>query len=129
MTDKDNDIRRIAMNVTLHDKSLEVRITAAARKALALRDTPLVAEMELLFSCLLRKRVYFGEAAEQSTPVNDRLSVRFKPIMTRRCSVAEGGATPPSEGFPLENPRPYVPNWLSIDYRRGEWVGNFGYAS
>ena len=48
--------------------------------------------------------------------------------MTRRCSVAEGGAHPPSESFPLENPRPYVPNWLSIDYRGGEWVGNFGYA-
>jgi len=116
------------MNITLHDKSLEIRLSRAAQKALALRDTPLVAEMELLFSCLLRKRVHFGEAAELSTPVNDCLAVRFKPIMTRRCSVAEGGASPPSEGFPLENPRPYVPNWLAIDYRRGEWVGNFGYA-
>ncbi len=116
------------MNITLHDKSLEIRLTKAAQKALALRDRPLVAEMELLFSCLLRKRVHFGESAELSTPVNDRLAVRFKPIMTRRCSVAEGGASPPSESFPLENPRPYVPNWLTIDYRGGEWVGNFGYA-
>lgn len=116
------------MNIILHDKSLEIRLTRAAHKALALRETPLVAEMELLFSCLLRKRVYFGESAEHATPVNAQLAVRFKPIMTRRCSVAEGGATPPSEGFPLENPRPYVPNWLAIDYRRGEWVGNFGYA-
>ncbi|MDA8256409.1 MAG: hypothetical protein M0Z99_12350 [Betaproteobacteria bacterium] len=116
------------MNITLHDKSLEIRLTKAAQKALALRDTPLVAEMELLFSCLLRKRVYFGESAERSTPVNERLAVRFKPIMTRRCSVAEGGASPPSESFPLENPRPYVPNWLAIDFRRGKWVGDFGYA-
>lgn len=116
------------MHITLHDKSLEVRLTAAAQKALALRTIPLVAEMELLFSCLHRKRVYFGESAEQSTPVNDHLVVRFKPIMTRRCSVADGGAHPPSECFPLENPRPYVPNWLAIDYRRGKWVGDFGYA-
>ncbi|WP_324780340.1 hypothetical protein [Thiobacillus sedimenti] len=116
------------MNITLHDKSLDVRLSAAAQKALARRDRPLVAEMELLFSCLLRKRVHFGDAMHESTPVNDRLSVRFRPIMTRRCSVAEGGATPPSEGFPLENPRPYVPNWLTIDFRRGEWVGEFGYA-
>lgn len=116
------------MNVTLHDKTLEIRLTAAAERALSVRSEPLVAEMELLFSCLLRKRVYFGEGLEGTAPVNDRLAVRFKPIMTRRCSVAEGGATPPSEGFPLENPRPYVPNWLTIDYRRGEWVGNFGYA-
>jgi hypothetical protein len=116
------------MNITLHEKSLEVRLTAAAQKALARRATPLVAEMELLFSCLLRKRVHFGDSTEHTTPVNERLAVRFKPIMTRRCSVAEGGATPPSEGFPLENPRPYVPNWLAIDFRKGEWVGNFGYA-
>jgi hypothetical protein len=117
------------MNITLHDKSLEVRISKAAQKALALRNRPLVAEMELLFSCLLRKRVIFGDAAEQSTPVNAHLAVRFRPIMTRKCSVAEGGATPPSEGFPLENPRPYVPNWLAIDFRRGKWVGEFGYLS
>ncbi|NDP49223.1 MAG: hypothetical protein GZ085_12715 [Sulfuriferula multivorans] len=116
------------MQVTLHDKTLEIRLTAAAERALSKRSVPLVAEMELLFSCLLRKRVYFGEALEGTAPVNDRLAVRFKPIMTRRCSVAEGGATPPSEGFPLANPRPYVPNWLSIDFRRGEWVGNFGYV-
>ena len=116
------------MNITLHDKSLEIRLTAAAQKALALRDRPLVAEMELLFSCLLRKRVYFRDTAEQSVPVNEHLAVCFYPIMTRRCSVAEGGASPPSERFPLENPRPYVPNWLKIDYRRGEWVGDFGYA-
>ena len=38
------------MNITLHDKSLEVRLTPAAQKALAKRTTPLVAEMELLFS-------------------------------------------------------------------------------
>jgi hypothetical protein len=116
------------MKITLHDKLLEIRLTPAAQKALALRDSPLVAEMELLFSCLHRKRVHFGGSAEQTPPVNDRLAVRFRPIMTRRCSVSEAGATPPSEGFPLDNPRPYVPNWLAIDYRRGEWVGDFGYA-
>ncbi len=116
------------MHITLHDKSLEVKLSAAAERALARRERPLVAEMELLFSCLLRKRVHFGDAAEQATPVNERLAVRFTPIMTRKCSVAEGGASPPSERFPLENPRPYVPNWLRIDYRRGEWVGEFGYA-
>lgn len=116
------------MRITLHDKSLEVTLSSAAERALARRERPLVAEMELLFSCLLRKRVHFGDAADASTPVNDRLAVRFTPIMTRKCSVAEGGAAPPSERFPLENPRPYVPNWLRIDYRRGEWVGEFGYA-
>lgn len=63
------------MNILLHDKALEIRLTAAAQHALALRETPLVVEMELLFSCLLRKRVHFGESAENATAVDDRLAV------------------------------------------------------
>ena len=117
------------MHITLHDNTMEVTLSAAAEQALAQRDRPLVAEMELLFSCLLRKRVHFGDEAELSTPVNDRLAVRFRPIMTRHCSVTEDGGSPLSDDFPIANPRPYVPNWLAIDYRRGKWVGDFGYAS
>jgi len=116
------------MEITLHGKTLEVRLSPAAERALAQRTRPLVAEMELLFSCLLRKRVLFGDAPAQATAVNARLAVRFTPVMTRKCAVAESGGSPPSERFPLENPRPYVPNWLTIDYRRGRWVGEFGYA-
>ena len=72
--------------------------------------------------------MYFSDEPDQSIPVDDRLAVRFSPVMMRRCSVAEGGAYPPSEHFPLENPRPYIPHWLSIDFRRGQWIGDFGYA-
>lgn len=116
------------MQLDLHGKTLDIRLTRAAEAALARRASPLVVEMELLFSCLLRKRVLFNGPADGAVAVNAQLAVRFRPIMTRRCSVAAGGAKPPSEAFPLENPRPYVPNWLRLDYRRGQWVGEFGYA-
>jgi hypothetical protein len=105
----DNVIQEPGMNVTLHEKPLEIQLTAAAQKALSLRDRPLVAEMELLFSCLLRKRVYFGDEAEQSTQVNDHLAVRFRPIMTRHCTVAGGGESPPSMIFPLRTRVPMCP--------------------
>jgi hypothetical protein len=116
------------MQFELHGKAVDLRLTAAAEAALAKRTAPLIVEMELLFSCLHRKRVLFDGPAEGAAAVNERLAVRFRPIMTRRCSVAEGGARPPSEAFPLENPRPYVPHWLKLDFRRGQWTGEFGYA-
>lgn len=116
------------MNITLHGKSLEIRLTSAAQKALSLRDKPLVAEMELLFSCLLRKRVNFGDALDRTTSVNDRLAVRFRPIMTRHCRVSDFDGPPPADDFPIANPRPYVPGWLTIDYRHGKWLGEFGYG-
>jgi len=116
------------MNLSLHGKSIDIRLTNAAEGALARLGSPLVVEMELLFSCLLRKRVLFGGALAGAYPVNDRLAIRFRPIMTRHCNVSDNDGPPPSDDFPIANPRPYVPNWLRIDFRRGEWVGEFGYA-
>lgn len=117
------------MNVTLNDKEVQIRLSEAARRALQGREIPLVAEMELLFSCLIRKRVHFRDHHEDvvATPVSDRLAVRFRPIMTRACSIRSLEGSPPSEDFHIADPRPYIPRWLAIDFRKGEWKGEFGY--
>lgn len=114
------------MNITLADKPLEIRLSRAAELALAERTTPLLAEMELLFSCLIRKKVRFYEQGE-GTPASKELSVRFRPVMTRQCLVSSLDGPPSSDDFPIKNVRPYVPHWLSIDFRKGQWLGEFGY--
>jgi hypothetical protein len=48
-------------------------------------------------------------------------------VMTRVCAMAEVEGSPPVTDFPIANPRPYVPRWLTIDYRKGQWLGEFGY--
>jgi hypothetical protein len=117
------------MNVTLNDKEVHIRLSDSAQRALAGRQTPLLAEMELLFSCLIRKRVRFRDhvGTEGATPVSDCLAVRFRPVMTRACSVSSVEGSAPSEDFHIADPRPYIPRWLSIDFRKGEWLGEFGY--
>lgn len=118
-------------SITLSDKPLEIRLSRAAERALAARATPLLAEMELLFSCLIRKRVRFsdlaGQATSAATTADGRLGVRFRPVMTRVCAVADVDGAPPLDDFPIANPKPYVPRWLDIDFRQGAWVGEFGY--
>jgi len=114
------------MYITLADKSLEIRLSRAAEFALAQRTTPLLAEMELLFSCLIRKKVRFYEQGA-GTPASKELSVRFRPVMTRKCSISSLDGPPPSDDFPIINMHPYVPHWLSIDFRKGQWLGEFGY--
>jgi hypothetical protein len=47
--------------------------------------------------------------------------------MTRVCAVSSVADAPPLDDFPIADMRPYVPRWLTIDYRRGEWSGEFGY--
>jgi hypothetical protein len=116
------------MDIDLMGKRLEVRLTPSAQRALEQRKSPLQVELELLFSCLIRKRVRFVEGGEHdATAVSDRLRVRFRPVMTRACTLAQAAGGPPLADFPIANPRPYVPRWLAIDYRRDQWLGEMGY--
>lgn len=116
------------MNIALANKPVAIRLSASARQALAERRIPLLAEMELLFSCLIHKRVRFGDLKDEAAVrASDRLAVRFRPVMTRACALADLADSPPLEDLALANPGPYVPRWLSIDFRRGQWLGEFGY--
>jgi len=119
------------LDTMLEGKSLRITLSDAAQRALSQRATPLIAEMELYFSCLIRLRVRFYERDEGSsaTPVSDKLSVRFRPVMSRRCDLHEVNGKSPLGDFPIVKRDPYVPHWLHLDYKRGEWVGEFGYKT
>jgi hypothetical protein len=115
--------------VEIQGRQVSVQLTNAARNALQGRNSPLIAEMELYFSCLIRKQVRFREVApaEEDVRVDDHLSVRFRPVMTRSCGKDYEGDEPPLTEFPIANSRPYVPHWLQIDFQHGQWQGEFGY--
>ncbi len=113
--------------IELLGRTVRVELTPAAQSALRQRHTPLHAEMELYFSCLIRKRVRFdvpvrGEVAM----LGQELSVSFRPVMTRGCAVSE--YTPEHlEDLPITDPARFVPHWLRIDYRNAAWQGEFGF--
>lgn len=119
----------MSTTITIHGKALQVRWTYAAARALAKRSTPLLAEMELYFSCLIRKRVRFKEPtpADGAVAVNEHLSVSFRPVMTQHCGLDFEGDEPPLTDFPIARPDAFVPRWLRIDYQNGQWSGEYGY--
>ena len=106
-------------------------ISKAAAEQLARRETPLLLELELYFSCLIRKRVYVRESfdGKESIAINDRLSLRFRPVVTQTCAISECERdNPPVRDMPIRKPERYFPHWLKLDYRGGEWHAEFGYA-
>ncbi len=119
------------LSLTLEGKPFRVLLTPAARRALDARSTPLVAEMEYYFSCLIRLKVRFyeGDPEASATPVTDRLAVRFRPVMSRACEVHASGGRAPLTDFPIVRRAAFVPHWLKLDFRRGEWTGEFGYKT
>ena len=115
----------------LGGRELELRLTPRASRALAARGEPLDIELELYFSCFIRKRVNFHARAPAGAvaqaALSDRVSVSFHPVMTRACRVAEVHGAPGLETFPILHPGPFTPRWLALDFKRGAWRGEFGF--
>ena len=112
------------INLTLSDR---------AEKELRKRETSLSVSMELLFSCLLRKRVLFDleQPSEGNTMLGQvgQLNLYFTTRMTKACHVSDLDGPPDSVPFPMQDSGRFLPGWLEIDYHpRDGWKGSFGYA-
>ena len=116
--------------VEISGRPVQVQCTIAALSALRKRSQPLWVEMELYFSCLIRKRVLFhdGEMSPAAHEARPGLNVSFRPVMTKHCNISDLEGKPPLEDFPIVSAAPYVPQWLTIDFKGGRWHGEFGYA-
>lgn len=117
--------------IKISNRIVKIDLSNTAEHELAKRDQPLLAEMELYFSCFIRKQVRFRELADDADIVSagEHLSIRFRPVMTAQCKVSDLGANeaPPVTDFPIVRPELYIPKWLKIDFKKGKWVGEFGY--
>ena len=116
--------------VKIGQRTVNIDLSNTAERELAQRSTPLLAEMELYFSCLIRKQVRFRDLADEPDIIaaDEHLSVRFRPVMTAACKVGDyEGDEPPLTDFPITRPDSYIPKWLRIDFRKGRWVGEFAY--
>lgn len=116
--------------VSLYGKTLQVDLSAAAQRALAERRGPLLAEIHLIFGCMIVKRVRFRETlAGVAVPVTDKLFVNFRPVRYQKsCRLSDIDADENPEDFPLvADRRCYVPDRLAIDFRAGAWRGDFTY--
>jgi hypothetical protein len=121
----------VEQTIDINGRNLRVRISGRAQAQLRRRATPLYLELELYFSCLLRKRVNVRERPDgfESHAINDRLGVWFRPVVTQGCAIGECEAgKPPVTDMPVVRPERYFPHWLTLDYRGGEWRADFGYA-
>lgn len=104
-----------------------VEWSVAADKQLKTLTEPLLVEMELYFSCLIRKAVRFGNDASAANfaQASPQLKIGFRPVMTSACNVKDFEGEPPLTDFPIVKPQAYVPKRLTIDYTKGHWKGDF----
>ncbi|MBE9515413.1 MAG: hypothetical protein IME93_00395 [Proteobacteria bacterium] len=114
-------------SVNIEGKPVSIETTRRAAHELQQRKTPLLAEMQLYFSCMIVKTVIFKEDGfDNMIAVSDSLHINFRPVVRGTCEFDKILEVPKidMEVVHIEN---FVPKWLKIDYKRGDWVGEFGY--
>jgi hypothetical protein len=119
----------LAGHATINGKTVAVRWTPRAADALKQRREPLFIELELYFSCLVKKFVHF-RAPRNGRPaswVNDKLAIFFRPVTSTSCSwetAAELGRQPETE-IDSEATRRIAPKRVELDYRNGTWSAEY----
>lgn len=118
-------------SILLHRKPVAVYLSPRAEAALSSLKTPILAEMELYFSCLIRKAVRFRPLAGEADAmaVSDKLYVRFRPVVAQACGARVADGPPPLADVQVCHEEAFQPDWLSIDHDGAHWQGTFGYGT
>jgi hypothetical protein len=108
---------------------IELRWTRRAERLLQASTQPLIVELQLYFSCVVKKRVLFHQSVDfATTRVNDRLEIVFRPIASAVCDPREFASHFPAGKDLSTGPAArMIPRSAEIDFRAGRWQGSFAY--
>ena len=117
----------IVKNINETKKLCCVRLTKRAEQALLLRDSPLLVEMQLYYSCVIKKRVLFHDAnIASSVCVSDRLGLTFHAVQSTSCDPVEFAQNYPTrQELELVTAKGMFPSLLEIDFKKSKWTGEF----
>lgn len=116
-------------DTVINGKTVHVEWTARAEDALRLRERPLIVELELYFSCLVKKFVHLRETAggHALAWVDERLALYFRPVTSTSCApqTAERLGRQPEVEIDTPATRRMAPKRVLLDFRDGAWHGSF----
>jgi len=117
--------------VDVRGKHLVIKWTRRAEEALQKRSqeqgVPLIIEMQLYFSCTVKKRILFHDNVRFETfPVNKTFSLAFHPVEAKSCDPLEFAKNfPVKRIFDSSGALKMSPSELVFDFKNDQWVGHF----
>ncbi len=118
---------RHSSSADIRHKTINVKWTQRAEQALRAREHSLTIEMQIYFSCVVKKRVLFHDQSDDDAiNINDKLRIVSKTVQSDSCDAAEF-----AKNFPVKNElisdsaNKMLPTLLCVDYKDQQWVGEF----
>jgi hypothetical protein len=120
---------KCSKTIQLNQREVVVRWTQRADRALLKLKQPLIVELQLYFSCVVKKRVLFHRQVNfETVGVNKKIEMAFRPVASAICSPEEFARRyPEGENLTTGAASRMIPGVVEIDYRRGQWLGQFNY--
>ncbi|MFK5915103.1 MAG: hypothetical protein QM484_12085 [Woeseiaceae bacterium] len=117
--------------VDIRGKNLNIMTSRRAERLLAQRDQPLIAELQLYFTCVVQKRVLFHDAFNNNENIdilsaNNKLHIAYHTVQSNACNPVEFAATHPVKKELKSNAAKSMrPSLFQLDFKNGQWVGEF----
>lgn len=119
---------RHSHRIKLSDNSIDIYWTQRANIKMQSTKETTIAEMQLYFSCVVKKRVIFNPANHdfETTAVGDNLKIAFNAVEAASCDPVEFAMHYPARRIlDTGNALKMRPRILKIDYKNHQWHGEF----
>ena len=115
--------------ISINQRPVTVEWTATAAAALAQRGTPLFVELELYFSCLVKKFVHFHDEApgRATVAVTDKFQLYFRAVTSTACTMDDAERLGRQPEMELDTPavRRLAPKRVHLAFDNGCWAAAF----
>ena len=114
-------------NIDIRGKKMDIMYSRRAEKALSQRSRPLIAELQLYFTCVVQKRVNFHDKSEFETiKASPLLEVIYHTVQSDTCDPVEFNEKHPvKQELNSKSAQLMRPSYVQIDFKNGEWLGDF----
>jgi hypothetical protein len=116
-------------SIDIRGKKMSIMYSKRAEKALQKRDTSLIAELQLYFTCVVQKRVLFHENTNLETiTANPNLKIAYHTVQSNACDPVEFAEKHPvKKELDSKAALSMRPSIFKIDYKDGQWIGDFSF--
>lgn len=116
-------------SIDIRGKTMAIMYSMRAEKALENREQSLIAELQLYFTCVVQKRVLFHEHTDLETiAANPNLKIAYHTVQSNNCDPVEFAEKHPvKKDLNSKAANAMRPSLFKIDYKNGEWIGDFSF--
>jgi len=116
-------------SIDIRGKKMAIMYSKRAEKALLQRHNPLIAELQLYFTCVVQKHVNFHEQTILETiSANPNLKIAYHTVQSNACDPVEFAEKHPvKKELKSKGAQSMRPSLFKIDFKNGKWEGDFSF--